>query len=179
MAVTGGIAEGKSTVLQVLASLGVAVANADEIAAEILEQPHVRARVASLVGLHPDFSRKDLRDAILAETSVRRAVNSTMHPLVLREIVAREARAVEVPLLCEACLTDAFPYVWVVTCGREEQLRRLSERLDGEFEARSALSWQLPTRAKLPFADAIVRTNRDRADVHSHVTGLAGAFCLV
>lgn len=114
-----------------------------------------------------------------ASTQVRRAVNSAMHRMVLEELVGSGAQAVEVPLLCEACLTDAFPYVWVVTCGLEEQTRRLRTRLGSEAAANSAMAWQLPTRAKLPFADAIVRTNRERADVLSHVTGLAGAFGLV
>lgn len=176
---TGGIAEGKSTVLEILSGLGIAVASADLIAAEVLDQPHVRARIVGQVGLPRDFSRADLRSEMNGSPAVRRAVNSTLHPLVLEVIARSGAQAVEVPLLCETCLTDAFSYVWVVTCGPEEQLRRLKARLGSESEAVSALAWQLPTRAKLPFADAIVRTNCERADVHSHVTGLAGAFCLV
>lgn len=176
---TGGIAEGKSTVLEVLSGLGVAIASADLIAAEVLERPHVRAKIAGQVRLSRDFSRADLRTAMHESPAARRAVNSTLHPLVLEEIARSGAQAIEVPLLCEACLTDAFTYVWVVTCGPEEQLRRLKARLGSESEAVSTLAWQLPTRAKLPFADAIVRTNCERADVHSHVTGLAGAFCLV
>jgi dephospho-CoA kinase len=46
----------------------------------------------------------------------------------------------------------------VVTCGPEAQFERLSERLDPE-QARNILATQVPTRAKLPFADEVIRTN--------------------
>lgn len=75
----------------------------------------------------------------------------------------------EIPLLIEACLQGGFDRVWVVTCGADEQRRRLVERLGGEAGAEALLGSQLPTRAKIPFADVVIRTNQPEWSVKRDV----------
>lgn len=169
LAVTGGIAEGKSTVLQVIQEAGVEVASADEIAKRVFELDEVQAGLARILGGEPPVEPGRLKSAIFANPPARRAVNRLMHPLVIHGIEASQAPVVEVPLLLESATQGLFDRVWVVTCGPEEQLRRLIERTGDPLQAKQILEAQLPSRARLPFADRIVRTNLEPNTVRQYV----------
>jgi dephospho-CoA kinase len=172
VAVTGGVAEGKSTVLAELARLGWTTLSADEVGRQVSARPEFRALTAEATGADPD-DREAVRRAISADPEARRRLNAVLHPTVLAELLAAEADAVEVPLLFEACLADRFDRVWCVTCGPEEQLRRLTERLGSEAEARALLASQLGSRTKAALSDVVLRTNRPLASVLSDVRALA------
>jgi dephospho-CoA kinase len=89
----------------------------------------------------------------------------------MREILVKTDTAdvafAEVPLLIETATQGWFDEVWVVSAGVEEQRRRLVERLGNEADADALLSTQLPTEAKIPFADRVVRTNMPLETVKS------------
>jgi dephospho-CoA kinase len=169
VAITGGIAEGKSTVLGYLSDAGFAVESSDRLAAEIFRSGPVQAGVATLLGIAPPVPPEALRTA-LGDDSVRRGVNALTHPLILEAIDSSPATFFEVPLLVEACLQGLFERVWVVTCGPQEQLRRLAARLGSEAAATALIRTQLTSRAKLPFADRLIRTNQDGFAVMRSVT---------
>jgi dephospho-CoA kinase len=160
VAVTGGIAEGKSTVLAELASMGHSTASADLLAREIFSDPQTNARLAAIAGTGGQILPAELRASMLASREIRRQVNRVMHPLVAQAIDRSGAQFVEVPLLIETCLQGDFDRVWVVTCGAEEQRRRLLERYRDESTVIAILAAQMPARAKIPFSDSIIRTNR-------------------
>lgn len=160
IAVTGGIAEGKSTVVGYMADAGLSTLSSDAVAREVFGLPSVQAELSALLQQPAPVSAENVRRAIAAHPDLRRAVNRAMHPEILGRIESSGAIVVEVPLLFEACLQGLFPRIWVVTCGRQEQLRRLSRRLGDESIALRLIETQLPTLAKLPFADRIVRTDR-------------------
>lgn len=159
VAVTGGIAEGKSTVMQMIAERGYAVASADAIARELFLRPDVNAQLARLAGRDAPIEPAELREAILRAPAIRREVNRLLHPLIAKEMAASGASFIEVPLLIETCMQTAFDRVWVVTCGEETQRERLMARYGDEGTVTSILATQLPSRAKIPFADVIIRTN--------------------
>ena len=173
IALTGGIAEGKTTVLRTLSEFGVRTASADEIAREVLDDPAVSGKVAQRMGLSEPLDREKLGRAIAANPAKRRALNSILHPEILARMIEARAVVIEVPLLVETCLQGAFRRTWVVTCGPEEQLRRLTDRLGDEGEALRMLALQLPTRVKCAFADRIIRTDRPLDSVVSDVRELA------
>jgi dephospho-CoA kinase len=160
IAVTGGIAEGKSTVLRILAEEGYATASSDEFARECFVLPEVQQSLADLVGTAPPVPPAALLHAIGESDRVRRAINRIFHPHVLARIEETTADFVEVPLLLEACLQQNFDAVWVVTCGPEVQRERLVLR-GGTTPPEALIATQLPTLVKLPFADVILRTNVD------------------
>lgn len=159
VAITGGIAEGKSTVLAMLGEAGYRVASADEIVRCLHHDAETRREIAQAAGLDPDAGRDQVRRAISEDAGARRAVNRLLHERVAEAIAIGGAEFVEVPLLLEACLQGRFDAVLVVTCGIDEQRARLLDRYGSEAEAERLLATQLPTRVKLPFADAVVRTN--------------------
>lgn len=174
IAITGGIAEGKSTVLGYLRDEGFHVASADEIARRVFESDTVQLALASLLGHSGPVAPSEMRHALSASSGTRRAVNRLLHPLILDALERERAEFFEVPLLVETCLQGRFDRVWVVSCGPEEQLRRLTERLGDAEKATALIGLQLPTKVKCAFADEIVRTNspedRVKASVRAAVT---------
>lgn len=168
VAITGGIAEGKSTVLGYLRSLGYRTASADEVAKGVFDDPEVQNRLADAIGAKAPIDTATLRQAIAANSKIRRTINQITHAEIARRLLEIEADYYEVPLLIEACLQGEFDSVWVATCGPEEQLRRLSNRI-GAREAVQLLGAQLPTSAKLPFADVVIRTNSTERSVFANV----------
>lgn len=170
--VTGGIAEGKSTVVGYLSTLGYKTDSADSIAKGVLSDEVVSRQIADLVGVPWPASPEQIRHAIAVKPAIRRAVNRLMHPLIVRRMIDGASDFVEVPLMIEGCIQGLFDEVWVVTCGREEQLRRLEARL-GKSEAIKLMGIQLPSEAKEPFADHVIRTNRSEEFVFQEVRALA------
>ena len=157
VAITGGIAEGKSTVLAHLRDLGYRTASADEFARQVFGQ--VQEELAAVSGLSLPVSPKELRTLMATNADLRREVNRIMHPLIHRKLEASTAEFMEVPLLFEACIYGLFERVWVVTCGLDEQRRRLVERYGEGAHVDSMLATQLPSRVKSVFSDRIIRTN--------------------
>lgn len=168
IAITGGAGEGKSTVLGYLRELGHPIASADEIAREVFSLVAIQGRLAEIVGGRAPVTADQVR-AALADPWRRRQINAITHPEIVRRLHEIEEGFVEIPLLIETCLQGGFDRVWVVTCGVEEQRRRLVERLGGEAAAEALLGSQLPTRAKIPFADVVIRTNQPEWSVKRDV----------
>lgn len=174
VAITGGIAEGKSTVVGYLQSLGYRTASADALAREVFLDEEVQAKLATLIGVELPVTPEALRAAIGANVKLRRETNRIMHPQVREKLRRVEADFVEVPLLIEACIQSDFDEVWVVTCGREEQFRRLEARV-GRGEAVKLIGTQLPSEVKESFADHVIRTNRPEEAVFQDVRAFARA----
>ena len=159
-AITGGIAEGKSTVLSTLSELGFQTASADQLARQVFYESDVNRKLSEILRLPAPIEPPQLRTGLAAGDATRRAVNKVMHPLILEMILSSRNDFVEVPLLLETCLQGAFHEVWVVTCGVPEQLRRLRIRYGDDFNEGVFLRSQLPSEAKLPFSDVVIRTNQ-------------------
>lgn len=169
IAVTGGVSEGKSTVLGYCRDAGYSTASADDFARQVLSDPTFRASVLQSVGLGVDASSADLRDEMNRSVQSRRTVNRLMHGPVWERILASDATFVEIPLLYEACLQAEFDLVWAVTCGAGEQLRRLSARLGDPQAAKQLIESQLPTDLKAFLADRVIRTDAPESEVRAAV----------
>lgn len=176
VAITGGVCDGKTTVLAALGQAGHATISADDVVRRLYSTPSFLDKLSRQLGdqaiVGGRFCREWVRDSALRDPSFRRRLNRLVHPQVAREI-REELNAfgsrlvfVEVPLLIEAAMQGQFDRVWVVDAGRAERRRRLLERLNGDEEAAMAvLRTQLPTEAKIAFADRILRTDCSLATV--------------
>ena len=162
---TGSIAGGKSTVLALLAELGLRTASSDVVAREIFQKDDVQAALAQRLGTQRSVTPVQLREKILTDPSLRRWTNRLIHPLVGERLALIDADVVEVPLLFEACLQSRYREVWCVACGREERARRLAERYGPEADLEAFERWQLDEEVKCALADFIVRTDRPREAV--------------
>ncbi len=172
-ALTGGVAEGKTTVLRMLSEFGLSTASADDVAREVLEDPVVQSQIEAALGLGSPLDRDELRTIVADDPEKRRRLNELVHPEVFSRLVESRADVVEVPLLIETCLQAAFSRIWVVTCNPEERLRRLVQRLGDPGRAQRLVASQLATEVKSAFADRTIRTDQPLDCVQREVEELA------
>src|ERR1700729_3404494 len=104
---TGGIASGKSTVTERFAELGVPVIDAD-VASRNVVQPGtpglaqvVQRFGAGVLDADGRLDRRGLRNLIFTDSSLRRALDSILHPLI-RADMEREAAQAQGPYLIMA-----------------------------------------------------------------------------
>ncbi|HLP00051.1 MAG TPA: dephospho-CoA kinase [Fimbriimonas sp.] len=156
IALIGGIACGKSTVLGLLREMGVSVENADAIAKDVFWNPGVQARLRDAIRREP--TPMGVREAIAANPELRRTVNAITHPAILSGILSSTAQVFEVPLLLETAIQGHFDAIWTVVCDPEVQKQRLHERY-GNGASDGLIQAQLSTKCKVAFADAIIPTS--------------------
>lgn len=169
-AITGGIAEGKSTVLGYLAEAGYRTVSADAVAREVFHRPGIQEELRVRLGV---TDRDALLERLALDPDARRTLNHLMHAPVWEALSETGAQVVEIPLLVETVLHPRCAGVWVVTCGETEQLRRLTVRLGDELLARRLLQTQLSTRVKSMFADRIIESNLPEPQVRREVLDAA------
>jgi dephospho-CoA kinase len=176
VALTGGIATGKSIVAQVLEQLGCYIHESDTLAHELQapETPAWKALVAHFGEkiLNPDktINRRILGTIIFSDKKERDFLNNLLHPLVIakkRELVQKieEVGSHKIfvsvaALTIEAGFTKFFDKIIVVHCDGEIQLKRLMERdsIDRN-EALTKIKSQMPLDEKIKRADYIVDTS--------------------
>ncbi len=170
IAVTGGIACGKSEVGRILATEGANVCDADEVAhRQMAPGQAVFDRVVARFG--PEIldeggrvDRNRLARLVFEREDERMALNAITHPPVLEEIAewsaltkARGKVAVAmVPLLFEAGAEKNFDVVLCVAADEQVVLRRLKARGLNENEARKRLAAQWPLAEKIRRADYVI-----------------------
>jgi dephospho-CoA kinase len=185
IALTGGIATGKSFVLDRLRRLGVPCLDADALAHGVMAAgTEATAAIAARFGddiLDGDgaVNRAKLGPIVFADTAARRDLEAIVHPAVYRAI-ATGVRAfelvgeypfvvIDVPLLFETGRARDFDRVIVASCPPEVQLARLRERGLTEEAARQRLAAQLPTAEKAAQADFVIATDRTFDDTERQV----------
>lgn len=169
VAVTGGPADGKSTILGFAAEMGVATTSADAIVDGLYKEAGFAEALGQNLGQefvsNGQVDKRALREAAFEGLKFRRKLNSLVHAEVMRRILdwgrSQPGHALaEVPLLIEGSCQGWFDRVWVADAGPEERMRRLNDRFEGdEAKAQALLAAQLPTEAKAAFADVLYRTN--------------------
>ena len=176
VALTGGIATGKSYCLARFAALGVSTIDADRLAREAVApgSPGLAA-VAQRFGAHmvrPDgtLDRAGLGRIVFSDRTARADLEAIVHPDVYRRIREWFAQLphgtpiamADIPLLFETGHEHDFDAVVVAACTPEEQLRRLVAR-DGlsDADARARLEAQSPIDEKVRRAHYMIRTDTD------------------
>ncbi|GAA6619179.1 dephospho-CoA kinase [Scytonema sp. NUACC26] len=167
---TGGIATGKSTVANYLASAcNVPVLDADIYAREAVSigSPILQA-IAQRYGeqillADGSLNRQKLGEIIFNNQEERKWVENSIHPYVrdrfLQEIAISPAQilVLVVPLLFEARMTDLVTEIWVVSCSEEQQLERLMQRNKLTLEeAQARIHSQMPIAEKAAKANVVL-----------------------
>jgi dephospho-CoA kinase len=184
VALTGGIATGKSFCLARFAALGVPVIDADALAREVVVPGSpvlagVRARFGDAVmAADGSLDRGALGRIVFRDRAARSDLEALIHPAVYRGITewfitlpAGTAVAIaDIPLLFETGHGPDFHRVVVCACTPAEQLRRLMTRDQlSEPEARARLNAQWPIQEKVARADYVIRTDGTTADTEARV----------
>jgi len=168
IALTGGIACGKSTVAEMLVARGWQVIDTDAIARRVLDPAEtqfsayknvVDAFGPNILQADKSIDRKVLGRLVFADPALRAKLNELTHPVIRSAWQhEREERgrthphhhlAVMIPLLYECELEPLFRAVWCVGASRATQLRRLLERGHDAAEAGLRIQSQLPVADKM------------------------------
>lgn len=189
VALTGGIASGKSTVAKFFAALGVPIIDTDQVARQVVEpgQPPLERLVERFGAaiLTPDghLDRPKLREIVFSDPKARADLEALTHPAIGSAVQAWSAAAggpyqiLIIPLLVEKGLTSQVDRVLVVDCDEELQIRRLQAR-DGSTveQARAILNAQTSRTARLKAAHDVIQNDGDLSAVRDQVSLLHARY---
>ncbi|MCK7593341.1 dephospho-CoA kinase [Pseudomarimonas salicorniae] len=178
MAVTGGIASGKSAACAAFEGLGRRVIDADLVSRELVEpgQPALSAITsrfgAGMLDADGRLDRRRLRQHVFSNEAARRDLEAILHPRI-RETLRQRAEAssgpyalVAVPLLLETGAYGWVRRVLLVDVPEPLQVERVMQRDDiGRAEAQAILSAQAPRRARWAIADDVLLNDGSLADL--------------
>lgn len=183
VALTGGIAAGKSEVARELVKHGAFLIDADQLAREVVAAgtPGHAAIVerfgAEILGSDGEIERDRLAEIVFSDATARSALNAIVHPLVRAAAAARERAAPpgsvvvhDIPLLVETGQQGGFDVVVVVASSPDLQLRRLVE-VRGLTPAAAAarIAAQAPLAEKLAVADIVIDNSGSLAYLREQV----------
>jgi len=182
---TGGIATGKSHVLNALRSRGIPCLDADSLAHGVTAAGTEATMAiadrfgADILAADGAVNRAKLGPIVFADPAARKDLEAIVHPAVYRaieaglrgfELVGRYSFAVvDVPLLYETGAEKKFDRVIVTSCSPERQLARLRERGMSEAEAHQRVAAQWPTAEKASRADFVIITDGTFEDTDRQV----------
>jgi len=189
VALTGGIASGKSTVADLFAALGVPVIDTDVIARQVVEPGQsALAKISATFG--PDvldadgrLDRRRMRERIFADPDAKRRLEAILHPAIRAEMEQQSMAAqgpyqvLVIPLLTEGGRRDHVDRVLLVDVPEELQIQRLMMR-DGvsHEQAQASLNAQATRAQRLALADDVIR-NTGRVDgLREQVAELHGKY---
>jgi dephospho-CoA kinase len=170
VALTGGVASGKSTITEAFRLLGTSVFDADVVARELVApgQPAL-TEIASAFGndiINPagSLDRARLRQRIFADANERRRLEAILHPRI-REALQAQARNCTAPycILAIPLLAESHgAYAWVdrvliVDVPEDMQIARLTQR-DGVTRdlALRMLAAQATRQQRLAMANDVI-----------------------
>lgn len=187
IALTGGIASGKSTIAGRLAEHGATIVDADQIVRDVQSPGSpVLARIAETFGadvITPDGSldRVALGAKVFGDADLLAQLNAIVHPAVRVESQRRFDAALgddpdavvvyDVPLLVEARVDDPWDLIVVAHAPADVRRRRLVElRGMDERAAQERIDAQVSDERRLAIADVVIDTSdslertREQAD---------------
>jgi dephospho-CoA kinase len=185
IALTGGIASGKSTVAALFAALGVPVIDLDEVArAVVAPGTALLERVFERFGpalrqADGSLDRRALRERIFRDAHARSELEALLHPAILARAAEWSAAAggpyqiIVVPLLAETASARQYDRVLVVDCAESLQRARLAQRdgsTPGMLEA--ALAAQASRAARLALANEVIHNDGAAAELAPQVREL-------
>ena len=185
---TGGIATGKSRVLQRFAAFGVPTSDADRWAHDAIApgEPawgEVRDRFGpEVIDAEGRVDRRRLGAIVFSDDAARADLNAIVHPRVRSAIGAwfdqierRPAHrfgVVAIPLFFESARAESFDRVIVTACEHSAQVARVVARGFTRHEAERRIAAQLPTAEKVRRADHVIRTDGTLDDTDRQVDAL-------
>jgi dephospho-CoA kinase len=185
IALTGGVASGKTTVSRLFGALGVPVIDADEVARDVVA-PGTTLLAQLFEKFGPQLRRPDgsldrtgLRRMIFTDPDRRRQLEALLHPAikVRTENLASQAggpyQIHVIPLLVETHAGSRYERVLLVDCPQALQLARLQARdgCDAE-QARAMLGSQASREARLAAAADVILNDGDPAELTPKVAAL-------
>jgi dephospho-CoA kinase len=189
IALTGGIASGKSTIAARLATRGAVIVDADAIVRDVQAAGSpVLTRIAEAFGermLRADgaLDRAALGAVVFGDRDRLARLNAIVHPAVREESERRFTAALtadpaavvvyDVPLLAEARAADPWDLVVVAHAPADVRVARLvAHRGMAEADARARLASQVSDEERLRIADVVIDTDGTMAHTEAQADAL-------
>lgn len=181
---TGGIASGKSTVVEMLKEAGYKVIDADQLVHD-MQAKGGRLYRALLDWLgeeillpNGELNRPKLGQLIFSNEEMRHRSADIQGKIIREELAAKrdclakeeDVFFMDIPLLIENDYQDWFDQIWLVAVSPEVQSQRLMKRnhLSAE-EADMRIASQMPLAEKLPYASLVIDNNGSIDDLKEKV----------
>lgn len=186
LALTGGIATGKTYVKDRFAEHGVPTIDADELA-RALPKRHSEALEAIVRRFGPavlhrngTLNRRALAAIVFANPEARHDLEAILHPAVYRgihdwfehlDLLNRHRMALaDIPLLFESGRQAGFDKVIVTSCREDQQIARVMARDHlTDAEARQRIAAQMPTADKVAKADYVIDTSGTKEETNDQI----------
>lgn len=197
VALTGGIASGKSTVARYFAELGASIIDADQIGRKLIDNSSdLRNRLVARFGMsllkkNGGINRDKLRTIIFNDSQDRQWLESLLHPLIYQEIKFSIQQAtgiytlIVIPLLFESKISKLLKkkpsstnYILIdrillVTTSRKLQIQRAQERDQLPMNQIDAiLAAQIPPVESIKQADDIIHNESNLHSLHKSIQAM-------
>lgn len=186
VALTGGIASGKSTVVNLFKALDVPIVDADAIARQLVAPQQallstlVKAFGSEILRADGSLDRSQMRQRIFADPEQKQRLEQIMHPAInvemdrqLAELSSAEYVIVDIPLLAETQASRRFDRILVIDCPVSIQRQRLLMR-DAITEqlAEQMINSQASREQRLALADDIINNTETLGQLAERVKSL-------
>lgn len=181
IALTGGIASGKSRCLAAIAALGVPTIDADQLARDVVApgtsglDAVVDRFGGGVLTTSGSLDRDALGALVFTDSRARHDLEAIIHPRVYAAIAAWFAQltaptgVADIPLLYETGRDGDFDVVIVAACRPEQQLERLMARNGLSLtEAQTRIDAQWPIAEKVARADYVIDTSGTLEDTDAN-----------
>ncbi|MFA5583370.1 MAG: dephospho-CoA kinase [Bacteriovoracaceae bacterium] len=183
IALTGGIATGKSTVAKQLLKLNLPLLDADKLVKLVYQKEevieHIKNRYPSVMENNAILFRK-LREIFFQDSEVKREIENLIYshlPNVFKEELAKLGSPsfviYDIPLLFEKNLESKFDLNILVYADPEIQIERLIKRdHHTEEEARNIIRQQISINEKKRRSDLVILNTKDLSYLEEQVNGV-------
>ena len=152
---TGGIGAGKSYVCSLLREKGIEIYDTDNAAKRLIAQsPEIRQQLKELIGR---LDKQTIAAFLLKSEENKLAINSIVHPAVIKDFLDSGYEWMECAIIYEAHLEQYVDKVIAVTAPREVRIERIMAR-DGitRKEAEQWIDAQYPQEKVAERADFVI-----------------------
>lgn len=183
---TGGIASGKSTVVEIIKDAGYKVIDADQLVHDMqvkggrLYQALLDWLGDGILLPNGELNRPKLGQLIFSSEEMRHQSAKIQGKIIREELAAKrdcltkeeDVFFMDIPLLIENDYQDWFDQIWLVAVSPQVQGQRLMKRnhLSAE-EAGMRIASQMPLAEKLPYASLVIDNNGNINDLKKKVKG--------
>jgi dephospho-CoA kinase len=189
IALTGGIACGKSEIIQQFKTLGAGVISLDKLSRDVVQvgESALNELIDSFGNgiLYADQSlnRVALREILLENSTNKQKIEAILHPKILEKMqieiekLNNKLIIIEIPLLLEKNLAYLFDRAVIVRCSAKNQLKRLLKRQNIDNNtAEQLISVQISQEQQLELAKElpidILENNSEIFDLEKKVDTL-------
>jgi len=191
IAITGGVASGKSSVCRIFKELGAFVVNADAIVHELLDNDTVLGQqiirqFGPEISQNGNLSRRLIAEKVFEEPEKLDQLEKILHPAVLRRIEELYAEAcrlgqhslfvVEIPLLFEIRGESFYDFVIAVQTDEALARKRFGEAGFGSNEYDRRMRRQMPPQEKAKRAHYTIQNNGTLDELRKQVVQLDNRF---